>query len=377
MSAQASYFRLGLFVLVAIGLLVVGVVILGAGSWFKTGIMVETYMDESVAGLSVGSPVKNRGVQIGQVSRVSFVTSKYQAECVEDEVLFGKYVLVEMEIDPDTLPKRTLEERKALLAKRVATGLRLRLQSSLTAPPYIETAYLDPNVYKPLAIGWAPEGLYIPSARGTLTQVTSAVERLASEIEKAEIAKGVENINRLALALEKAVEELHVAKLSDEILALSKDLRGVVSRFQQILDNPAIDQGITDIGVAAAGIKEVVVGGKADIAATLKDLPKISARLASTAEEIDKIVKSPEMKRTLAGLADTADHAGPAMISLRKTALRLDNLLASQQRDIEAVIVGLRKTIENITALSEDAGKNPSRVLFGSPPPRTNPGEKK
>ena len=83
------------------------------------------------------------------------------------------------------------------------------------------------------------------------------------------------------------------------------------------------------------------------------------------------------MKRTLAGLADTAEHAGPAMISLRKSALRLDNLLASQQRDIEAVIVGLRKTIENITALSEDAGENPSRVLFGSPPPRTNPGEKK
>ena len=62
---------------------------------------------------------------------------------------------------------------------------------------------------------------------------------------------------------------------------------------------------------------------------------------------------------------------------LRATVRRLDNLLASRQRDIEALILGLRRIVENITALSEDAKKNPSRVLFGSPPPRANPGEQK
>jgi len=83
------------------------------------------------------------------------------------------------------------------------------------------------------------------------------------------------------------------------------------------------------------------------------------------------------MKRALAGLADTADNAAPTMISLRKTAVRLENLLASQQRDIEAAIIGLRRTIENISTLSADADENPSRILFGSPPPKITPGEKK
>lgn len=377
MSAQASYFRLGLFVLAAIGLLLAGVIALGAGEWFQEGIMVETYVDESVAGLTVGSPVKNRGVQIGKVSRIGFVTSKYRAKSVEDEVCYGKYVLIEMEIDPEALPRRQLQERRDLLRRRVESGLRFRLQSSLTGPTYLETTYVDPNVRKPMSINWKPEYLYVPSDRGVVAQVTSAVERLASEIEKAEIAKGVENINRLAVALERAVEELQVAKLSKEVLTLSAGLRKITARLQQIIDNPAIDQGIADLGVAAAGIKEVVSTSKGDITATLKDLPKITARLSTTAEEIDRIVKSAEMKQLIAGLSDTAEHAGPAMIRLRKTAQRLDNLLASQQKDIEAVITGLRRTVENLSSLSEDAAENPSRVLFGDPPPKVEPGEKK
>ncbi len=377
MSAQASYFRLGLFVLVAIGLLVAGVIVLGAGSWFKEGIMAETYVDESVAGLNAGSPVKNRGVQIGQVSRISFVTSKYKTKSVEDELRFGKYVLIEMEIDPETLPKMPIEGRRDMLAKRVATGLRFRLKSSLTGPTYLETAYLDPNVYKPLKIAWDPDCLYVPSAPGTMAQVTSAIERLASQIEKAQIAKVVENINTLIVDTNKSIKELQVGEINKHLLALGTDLTAAVKRIEKILGNPAIDKGITDLGTTIAGLKDVVVSSQEGVKTSLADLPKITARLASTAEEIDKIIKSPETKRTLAGLADTADNAGPAMIRLRKTAQRLDNLLASQQKDIESIVLGLRKTMENITAMSEDAAANPSRVIFGSPPPKTKPGEKK
>jgi len=377
MGAQASYFRLGLFVLLAIGLLVAGVIVLGAGAWLKEGIIVETYVDESVTGLSVGSPVKDRGVQVGQVSRIGFVTAKYAPKSVEEDVRFGKYILIEMELDPEMFPKRTLAERESLLAKRVASGLRVRLQSSLTGPTYVDTSYLDPNVYKPMEINWTPEHLYVPSAPGTMAQVTSAVERLASQIEKAEIAKVVENINTLVVDTNKAINQLQVGEINKQVLALGTGLQEAVKRIEKILGNPAIDKGINDLSTAIAGVKEVVTGSQEDVKTALTDLPKITARLSSTAEEIDKIVKSPEIRRTLIGLANTADHAGPAMIGLRKTAQRLDNLLASQQRDIEAVILGLRKTVENITAMSEDASENPSRVLFGSPPPRTNPGDKK
>lgn len=377
MSAQTSYFRLGLFVLVAIGLLVGGVIALGAGAWLKEGFMVETYVTESVTGLDVGSPVKMFGVQIGQVKKVGFVAAKYKPKSAAERVRFNRYILIEMEVDPELLPNMSMVERRALLAKNVEAGMRFHLQSSFTGPTYVNADYVDPNVHKPPRIDWEPEHLYVPSAPGTMAQVTSAVERLASQIEKAEIAKVVENINTLVVDTNKAINQLQVGEINKQVLTLGTGLQAAVTRIEKILGNPAIDKGISDMGVAIAGVKDVVISSQADVKTTLKDLPKITARLSSTAEEIDKIIKSPEVKRTLIGLATTAENAGPAMVRLRKTAQRLDNLLASQQRDIEAVIIGLRRTMENITALSEDASENPSRVLFGSPPPRTNPGDKK
>ena len=377
MSAQTSYFRLGLFVLVAIGLLVGGVIALGAGAWFKEGFMVETYVTESVAGLDVGSPVKMYGVQIGQVKKIGFVAAKYKPKTAAERIRFNRFILIEMEVDPELLPDVSMAERQALLTQNVEAGMRFRLQSSLTGPTYVNADYLDPNVHKPPKIDWEPEHPYIPSAVGTMAQVTSAVERLATQVEKAEIAKVVNNINTLVVDTNKAINQLQVGEINKQVLALGTNLEAAVVRIEKILGNPAIDKGIADLGTAAAGIKDVVLSSQDDVKTTLRELPKITARLSSTAEEIDKIVKSPEIKRALAGLADTADNAGPAMIALRKTALRLDNLLASQQRDIEAVILGLRKTVENISALSEDAAENPSRVIFGSPPPRTHPGDKK
>ena len=45
---------------------------LGAGNVFKRTVTIETYFDESVQGLDVGSAVKYRGVQIGRVTRIGF-----------------------------------------------------------------------------------------------------------------------------------------------------------------------------------------------------------------------------------------------------------------------------------------------------------------
>ena len=65
MDSEARYFKLGAFVLVAVGIAVAAIVVLGAGTLFQKRFTVETYMDESIQGLDVGAPVKYRGVRIG------------------------------------------------------------------------------------------------------------------------------------------------------------------------------------------------------------------------------------------------------------------------------------------------------------------------
>ena len=63
MSAKANYFKIGIFVISATIITIIAIVFLGAGAIFKKKLMVETFIDGSVQGLDVGSPLKLRGVK--------------------------------------------------------------------------------------------------------------------------------------------------------------------------------------------------------------------------------------------------------------------------------------------------------------------------
>ena len=73
MSKKVNKKWVGLFVLGALALLVIGIVILGSGEIFKRTNKFVLYFDGSVKGLSVGAPVKFRGVSIGMVKDISLI----------------------------------------------------------------------------------------------------------------------------------------------------------------------------------------------------------------------------------------------------------------------------------------------------------------
>ena len=129
MSAKASYFRLGLFMILGVALLVGGVIVLGAGSLFKETVAAETFFDESVQGLGVGSRVRFRGVEIGTVSHIGFLRRKYPDSSWAKDPSFAKYILVEMELDPAQLPIPGTTGMRQRLSDAVESGLRLRMAS--------------------------------------------------------------------------------------------------------------------------------------------------------------------------------------------------------------------------------------------------------
>ena len=69
-SQQTYYYRVGVFVFSGIALVTIFVLVLVGGDFFTERRVFETYFDESVQGLSVGSAVSFRGVQIGSVSQI-------------------------------------------------------------------------------------------------------------------------------------------------------------------------------------------------------------------------------------------------------------------------------------------------------------------
>ena len=76
MSSPTNHGKLGLFVVCAVAGLAGAVIFIGGRSLTRVTVPYQAYFDESVEGLEVGSPVKFRGVSIGNVSEIALAGDK-------------------------------------------------------------------------------------------------------------------------------------------------------------------------------------------------------------------------------------------------------------------------------------------------------------
>lgn len=128
MSAPSNHWKLGFFVVAGSCLFLAVLVFLGAESLQKETVTYSTYFDESVQGLDVGSPVKFRGVTIGNVSAIGVAPDRRHVE-VSCGITVSQLVSLKL---LDTSSKGLLlpfgRKRPATLA--IPLDLRMQLDSS-------------------------------------------------------------------------------------------------------------------------------------------------------------------------------------------------------------------------------------------------------
>lgn len=371
MNQQNKYFKLGLFVIVGVLLLVTAVVILGAGALFADYLIVETAVSESIQGLDVGAAVDFKGVKIGRVKRIRLAGDLYKAKTTEERLAIGRYVLIDMEISRTIFPEddTSLDERITFAREH---GLRVRMaQAGITGPSYLEVLYVDPVTFPEPKLPFTPKELYVPSTPSFVETITSGVERLALELREMKLAEITQNANGLITDMRTSLSDLQLKKVGDNAIATLDQSRASVQRIRELLSSPDTDRLLKDAAAAATGAKDTLQNP--DLKTFLADLPKISANLRQTTEQIDKLVHDPAIKKAMDSMSETAAATTPAAIELRRTLRELNTLLGSQRRDLELLIAAMRRASENAADLSEDAKNNPSRMFFGAPPPHTEP----
>jgi phospholipid/cholesterol/gamma-HCH transport system ATP-binding protein len=221
MKTNRSYFRLGVFILLAVAALISLVVVLGTGSLFRKDIVAETYFNESVQGLDVGSKVLFRGVLVGNLTKLSFTYVKYERDRPPNQR--KPYVLVEFVVRPQLLGAADVarDELVRIIAGEVARGLRVReVPQGVTGLSFLELDYTDPKRNPPLAIDWEPQNLYVPSTRSTVGRIVSATEELVRRLESVDVEGFVTNVNHLAGTLAQKVDELDLGAISSETAGL-------------------------------------------------------------------------------------------------------------------------------------------------------------
>src|SRR5262245_51768191 len=178
----------GAFVLGAIGLLVVAVMVWGSGRLFERAYPFVCYFPGSVNGLTIGAPVKFRGVQIGSVTDIRL---RYAQERGEPRIP------VFIKVEPETVSELGAEDaaHPSSYKELVARGLRARLQtqSLVTGVLYVE---LDLEPDSPLDLVQAegtgtPE---IPTLPTALEEATRSISDILAQLKAVDfkgISKGV------------------------------------------------------------------------------------------------------------------------------------------------------------------------------------------
>jgi len=348
MSAQANFFKIGLFVIGATLSLAALLVMLGAGKLLQSKLLIETYFDESVQGLELGSKVKYRGVVVGEVKRIGFTYTRYQLDIPMQDRL--RYVMVEATVLPQLIGGRTgagdLTKPETLKAE-IDKGLRIRLApQGITGTNYLEIDYVDPERNPVLPIKWEPDNPYLPSARSTVTQFVAAASDILDHLRKLDLEATFTNLNKLLVTTNKRVEAIDAGKISDQT-------KQVLAKIDTKLDQLPMDK----IG---------------------KEGAELLAELRTSNKKLAAILDDPAWK-TLPGNTDAAlagarkfvedPNLASALNHLRRTLERLDRIVGGGEADLSTTIENLRQITDNLRDLSENAKRYPAGVLLGAPPP--------
>ncbi|MFC1677287.1 MlaD family protein [Planctomycetota bacterium] len=261
MSTKPNYFKIGLFIIISVTLIVVAVIIWGAGLFTKDKIYFETYFDSSVSGLDPGAPVELSGVKIGQVENIEFVSAVYDIVTDPTKVSkYERYVRVLCSIEKEEAKERTGditdEQREARVRIMEKQGLRLRLVSNiLTGQALLEGIFLDPKRFPVLDITWEPKYMYVPSAPGGISTMKDSVDKILVKLE-----------------------EVDVTGLTEEIKGLFGELRQTNQQIQGLLTNPDPNAESTNLAQIMAKLDNT--------------LEELNLKIRSQSPEIDKFLRN-------------------------------------------------------------------------------------
>lgn len=296
MSTQARYFQVGVFVLVGAGLIGSCAVVLGGRDMFSAKSVYETYFDESVQGLEVGSPVKAQGVQIGSVSYVGFVRNRYPLEG-RSALDYADTVMVEMEL---VSPAEGAPD-PGRLSELVQRGLRFQLTSQgLTGTSYIEARIVSPEVHPEMPIVWAPQSYYVPSARSTIERISSAAERIMARLENVDVDQLVISLDSFINNLDHLAEGIDTRELQTRMVALLEDAEKTSAGLRAAFASEDVQRiagdarkALEEFTATMTRLQRMVDAGKYDVETTLENLRVTTENLrdlTETAREYPSLV---------------------------------------------------------------------------------------
>jgi paraquat-inducible protein B len=314
---------IGLFVLGAIILGVLGAVALGGGALFQNGTQYTIYFDESLKGLRRGAPVTFRGVDIGQVTAIRAV---YDAESRSVRVP------VTVEIRPGAVVVNEDGQGDGqAMAGLIEEGLRARLdvQSLLTGQLLIALDFFPNQVRS--AQQRVAAGL-IPSVPSTLANFQRTADDALMELPQI-----TSSLREVARSLQGFLSDSNRESLQETLASLATlsrslgDPEGPTQRTLAELPGlvEQIHQAATQVPPLLQKLDGLATTGEARLQTLGDQLAKLADSTGKAADQAAALIR--ENRR---GLHDFVDDGLPELQGFVADATRLVNELSSTIRDM-------------------------------------------
>ena len=350
MSKPASKTVIGCFVLGAIALIVLAVVILGSGRFFKKTIEAVCYFEGSVGGLNVGAPVVFHGVKVGSVKVVKLRGNPDPKGGVE----FRIPVFLELQPENIEVAKGTRREPERNLKRLVDLGLRAKIETQSLVTGQRQIA-LDLEPDKPAKFVHADPGYTeIPTIPTPMEEFVKKVQNLPideifeklrstlAEIEK--VVKSPEIPKTLQSVSEAAGEaKTLVANINSQVPPLASNANEAMKNIQGLAKN--VDQQVSTL---TSDLRNAVQEVQALVQNVNGEVKPISANLEETLKEAQNLVRNTNGK--IDRLTPTIEGAlQSAADSLRQAQATLKEIGGATGED-SAVIYQLTQALKELAS---------------------------
>ena len=320
MAVEKSYARLGLFVVVVVLTALATAVFFVQRVRSQAVIGMVTYTTDNVSGLDVSSPVRYRGVAVGQVTEVR----------VDPR---GATIVVEVDFDVYLDRLNTI----GMNVKRIRQfadlgGTFPNLRAQVVGNPVTGEAYLlldvPSNPPPPLALGFTPDRPYVASVPSVMGQVQ----------------------DRLPEVLETAQETLQT-------------LREIVARVPGSLDRS--DRFFTNIEriFRESDLQALSTDSRKFFSTTTAQMERMTNDLQGLVGAEGPLVRAVEEARTAIREADLPAASRSSREAMERTSLAADDL----RRSLPAI----RQSLDELRDLARQMQDQPESVMYGPRPPAT------
>lgn len=330
MKAKISPAAVGMFILGALLLFVIGFLSFGGSNIFVKPTRFAVYFDESVSGLDPGAPMKFNGVRIGRVAAVGV---RYDADTrralVRTTCEINRNVLTDRAGQPIDLtnPK--------VLRSLVEGGLRARLNfTGITGLLYVELSFQDPAEYPAPAV--APGELLpvVPAFPSPISELQESLVQIAANLKEVDFAGLAKDLRGLLANTNRKIAELDLQGLGDRVGRTADAVR-------EFLHSPDAERAFANLNLTLEQARATLlrIDGQvgpagAELRKTLAEAQGALHSLAAAAESTQQFVQAQ---------GDVGDEVTFALRQLADAAAAMQRLADLLSRNPNALLVGKSK----------------------------------